>query len=95
MHGLELLDYPLSQELKQQVISTLASCQSPTGGFSGGHGQMAHLATTYAAVHALAIVGTHEAFELIQVSLLADFLKRMKQPDGSFRMHDGGEVDVR
>lgn len=31
--------------------------QSDTGGFGGGHGQIPHLATTYASVLALVLVG--------------------------------------
>lgn len=43
----------------------LAHCQSPTGGFAGGPGQHAHLAPTYAAVNALCIIGTEEAYNVI------------------------------
>lgn len=39
--------------------------QNPTGGFGGGHGQISHLAGTYAAVLSLAMVGGEEAFNLI------------------------------
>ena len=34
-----------------------ALCQNKDGGFGGGPGQISHLATTYAAVNALAIMG--------------------------------------
>uniref|UniRef100_A0A8C6ZVQ9 Prenyltransferase alpha-alpha toroid domain-containing protein n=1 Tax=Nothoprocta perdicaria TaxID=30464 RepID=A0A8C6ZVQ9_NOTPE len=61
----------------------LRRCQSPQGGFGGGPGQQPHLAPTYAAVNALCIIGTEE------------YLRSLKQPDGSFLMHVGGEVDVR
>lgn len=57
--------------------------------------QMSHLAPTYAAVLAIAIIGTEEAYALIDRDRLHEFLCRMKAEDGSFRMHDGGEVDVR
>lgn len=99
----------------------LARCQSPTGGFAGGPGQHAHLAPTYAAVNALCILGTEEAYSVINRLVvlhqrsnkthsqpwcnacspsptrekLLDFLFSVKQPDGSFVMHVGGEVDVR
>lgn len=43
----------------------LCRCQSPEGGFGGGPGQAPHLASTYAAVQALCILGTEEAFEVI------------------------------
>ncbi|MEQ2290731.1 hypothetical protein AMECASPLE_006091, partial [Ameca splendens] len=77
------------------VCQFLAHCQSPTGGFAGGPGQHAHLAPTYAAVNALCIIGTEEAYSVIDREKLLDFLWSLKQPDGSFVMHIGGEVDVR
>lgn len=39
--------------------------QNATGGFGGGHGQTSHLASSYAAVLALAMVGGAEAFALV------------------------------
>jgi hypothetical protein len=39
--------------------------QNPTGGFGGGHGQISHLAGSYAAVLALALVGGDDVFALI------------------------------
>ncbi|KND04533.1 uncharacterized protein SPPG_00259 [Spizellomyces punctatus DAOM BR117] len=95
LHGLDLLDEPLSQEVASRAVKTLARCQNSTGGFGGGPGQISHVATTYAAVNALAIVGTQEAYDLIDRSALLDWLRRLKQADGSFLMHEGGELDVR
>lgn len=40
-------------------------CQNPSGGFGGGPGQISHLAPTYAAVNALIILGTEEAYKVI------------------------------
>lgn len=51
--------------LSASVCQFLARCQSPTGGFGGGPGQHAHLAPTYAAVNALCILGTEEAYRVI------------------------------
>jgi protein farnesyltransferase subunit beta len=39
--------------------------QNSTGGFGGGHGQISHLAGSYAAVLSLAMVGGEEAFALV------------------------------
>lgn len=39
--------------------------QNPTGGFGGGHGQMSHCASTFAAILSLAMVGGNDAFELV------------------------------
>lgn len=46
-------------------IATFTNWQLPTGGFGGGNDQLAHLATTYAAVNALAITGTKEAYDVL------------------------------
>lgn len=55
------------------VCHFLARCQSPNGGFAGGPGQHAHLAPTYAAVNALCILGTEEAYSVINRSVLPQF----------------------
>lgn len=95
LHSLELLEEPVPASICSDVCGFLARCQSPTGGFAGGPGQHAHLAPTYAAVNALCIIGTQEAYDVINRKTLLDFLYSVKQPDGSFVMHVGGEVDVR
>lgn len=95
LHSLELLEEPIPTAVASDVCQFLARCQSPTGGFAGGPGQHAHLAPTYAAVNALCIIGTDEAYNVIDREKLLDFLWSVKQPDGSFVMHVGGEVDVR
>ncbi len=48
-----------------RVISTFSPMQNPEGGFGGGHGQISHIAATYAAVLSLAMVGGAESLELI------------------------------
>ena len=51
---------------QKRGISTLEKWQHPTkGGFSGGPDQIPHLATTYAAINSLAIIGTKEAYDVI------------------------------
>uniref|UniRef100_A0A673Y9S1 Protein farnesyltransferase subunit beta n=1 Tax=Salmo trutta TaxID=8032 RepID=A0A673Y9S1_SALTR len=95
LHSLELLEEPVPTSIASDVCKFLARCQSPTGGFAGGPGQAAHLAPTYAAVNALCIIGTQEAYNVIDREKLLSFLFSVKQPDGSFVMHGGGEVDVR
>ncbi|KAG9336505.1 hypothetical protein JZ751_002852 [Albula glossodonta] len=95
LHSLELLNEHVPTPLSSDVCKFLARCQSPTGGFGGGPGQQAHLAPTYAAVNALCIIGTQEAYNIIDREKLLDFLFSVKQPDGSFVMHVGGEVDIR
>nr|KAF6484493.1 farnesyltransferase, CAAX box, beta [Rousettus aegyptiacus] len=95
LHSLELLDEPIPQMVATDVCHFLELCQSPEGGFGGGPGQYPHLAPTYAAVNALCIIGTEEAYDIINREKLLQYLYSLKQPDGSFLMHVGGEVDVR
>lgn len=95
LHALDLLNIQITESQKTRAIHTLASFQHAQGGFGGGPGQIPHLAPTFASVHALAILGSSEAFEIINVPNMIAFLSRLKDPDGSFRMHQEGEVDVR
>ncbi|KAL3896374.1 MAG: hypothetical protein SGCHY_004115 [Lobulomycetales sp.] len=92
LHGLDLLDSPVPDNVRAGLIATLGQCQHPDGGFGGGFGQQAHLATTYAAVNAVCIL---QAYSCIDIPKLLAWFLRLKQPDGSFRMTDDGEVDVR
>uniref|UniRef100_A0A3Q3FED6 Protein farnesyltransferase subunit beta n=1 Tax=Labrus bergylta TaxID=56723 RepID=A0A3Q3FED6_9LABR len=68
LHSLELLEEPIPTAVASDVCQFLSRCQSPTGGFAGGPGQHAHLAPTYAAVNALCIIGTEEAYNVIHRS---------------------------
>ncbi|KAJ8947285.1 hypothetical protein NQ318_014182 [Aromia moschata] len=95
LHPLSLLGVRLEDTHKSHVIKFLGKCQSPDGGFGGGPGQFPHLAATYAAINALVILGTEEAFNIINREKLQEFLFSVKQPDGSFAMHIGGEIDIR
>ncbi|KAK3595507.1 hypothetical protein CHS0354_021606 [Potamilus streckersoni] len=95
LHSLDLLDEPLTDGDISEISNFLANCQCPDGGFGGGPGQVAHLAPTYAAVNALCILGTEEAYKVINRDKLYSYLLRMRTLEGAFKMHDGGEVDIR
>lgn len=56
---------------------------------------MPHLATTYAAVNTLVTIGSERALSSVNRDNLYKFMLRMKDTSGAFRMHDGGEIDVR
>ncbi|KAJ1975771.1 CAAX farnesyltransferase (FTase) subunit beta [Dimargaris xerosporica] len=92
--SLDILGAEIAYNTQARTISTLSAWQRPDGGY-GGPDQLAHLAATYAAVLALTVIGTPEAYDSINRDQLYKFLMRMKQPDGSFTAHDGGEIDVR
>ncbi|KJH45986.1 putative protein farnesyltransferase beta subunit [Dictyocaulus viviparus] len=95
LHSLNILGVPPSHAQKGEILAFLKTCQHPDGGFGGGPSQYAHLAPTYASVMALASLQMEDALSAIDLKSLSRFLHRMKQPDGSFTMHDGGEADIR
>ncbi|CAG8817841.1 1718_t:CDS:10 [Gigaspora margarita] len=95
LHVLDLLGHDITQELISRGVSTISKLQNATGGFGGGPAQISHAAVTYAAVNTIAILGTKEAYDLIDRESLYKWFMKLKQPDGSFIMHEGGEVDIR
>jgi protein farnesyltransferase subunit beta len=92
---MRLLGMPLSDELVDDIADFLSRCQAPSGGFGGGPGQLPHLAPTFAAILALSSLGRESAYRVIDRPALQRFLFHMRQDDGSFIMHEDGEVDVR
>lgn len=95
LQSLDVLSGDIPDDVAKRVLGALRACQHPGGGFGGGLGQEPHLACTFAAVSALAVIGTNDAYELIDLEGLRRFLRQMKQPDGSFSMQLGGESDCR
>ncbi|XP_046738518.1 protein farnesyltransferase subunit beta [Diprion similis] len=95
LHALQILGERLEDEDYSHIAGFLAKCQSPEGGFGGGPGQHPHLATTYAAVNALCTIGTPEAYQTIDRQTLCRFLSSLRDDEGAFSMHIGGEVDIR
>ncbi|OCK80379.1 terpenoid cyclases/Protein prenyltransferase [Lepidopterella palustris CBS 459.81] len=94
LQGLTCLREDVS-DYRERVTYTFSACQHPTGGFGGGHGQLPHLAASYAAVLSLVIVGGEESYEMIDRKAMWHFMGNMKQPDGGFTMAPGGEEDIR
>lgn len=94
LNALRLLGEDVS-DYRDSLIETARSMQNDTGGFGGGNGQMSHLATTYAVVLALALVGGDEVYDVVDRRALWKWLCTLKQPSGGFQMATGGEVDVR
>lgn len=79
-------------------VSELAPIELRAG-FGGSNSHRPHLATTYASVLSLACIGDERAWSgpkrVVDRQALHDWFMQRKQPDGSFTMHEGGEVDVR
>lgn len=94
LNGLSLLGEDVSS-YRASLIDTARSMQNDTGGFGGGNGQMSHLATTYAMVLALTLVGGDSVYEVVDRRAMWKWLCALKQPNGGFQMAVGGEVDVR
>ncbi|KFH41232.1 Protein farnesyltransferase subunit beta-like protein [Hapsidospora chrysogenum ATCC 11550] len=94
LHALTLLGEDVAS-YRQRLIETVRPMQNLTGGFGGGFGQTSHLATTYATVLALALVGGDAAYEVVDRRSMWRWLSSLKQPDGGFQMCVGGEEDVR
>ncbi|KAJ0342886.1 hypothetical protein COL922a_000710 [Colletotrichum nupharicola] len=95
LNALALLGYDTAV-YRDDLIATVRTMQNlPGGGFGGGHGQNSHLATTYAVVLALAIVGGEDAYEVIDRRAMWRWICSLKQRDGGIQMTLGGEVDVR
>lgn len=92
--GLMLLGEDVSQ-YAERMTATARSLQNPVGGFGGGFGQRSHLATSYATVVALVVVGGETAYDVIDRRTMWQWLCSIKQPDGGFQMAVGGEEDVR
>ncbi|KAI0133604.1 prenyltransferase and squalene oxidase [Xylariales sp. AK1849] len=93
-NGMSLVGADVSH-YREGLVATARHLQNDAGGFGGGFGQQSHLATTYAMVLALAIVGGEAAYEVIDRRAMWKWLCLLKQPDGGFQMTLGGEVDVR
>lgn len=94
LNALRLLGEDVSS-YRESLIETARSMQNDTGGFGGGNGQLSHLATTYAVVLALALVGGHDVYEVVDRRALWKWLCTLKHPSGGFQMAVGGEVDIR
>ncbi|KAJ1626973.1 farnesyltransferase subunit beta-like protein [Pavlovales sp. CCMP2436] len=97
LHGLDLLGHDLDHDLSSRIVGFLKLCQDPAGGYCGGPfpGQLPHLAPSYAAINALVIIGTEEAYHSIDRQALHAFLRGRKGESGHYTMHEDGEVDVR
>jgi len=100
-HALHLLESdPI--DVYPHLIRTLSLIQNSTGGFGGNIKQESHCAPTYASVLCLCTIGTKEALDSINRTMLHDFFLTMKvwmKDNGrnyaGFRMHKDGEVDCR
>lgn len=81
--------YELAAEKLQDLVF-----DDGKGGISGGKNQLGHVASTYAGI--LTLVSLKEFELLFNIrNNLHDWFLTLKQPDGSFIMHENGEADTR
>ncbi|KAI8319710.1 hypothetical protein GQ54DRAFT_278992 [Martensiomyces pterosporus] len=95
LNSLDIMGCDIDPLLRRRALSTVKQFQSPAGGFCGGNKQMPHLAGTFASIMAIAVIGGEDAYSTIDRGKMYQWLMTMKRADGSFYMHEGGEVDVR
>ncbi len=85
----------------ESAMKMLRACKDPhTGAFHGGGDglfpTMPHILTTYAALHCICLLGTKEAYDLIEPKKLEKYLSSLQTPGGGFRVcPEIGECDTR
>jgi protein farnesyltransferase subunit beta len=94
-NALSVLGVGIEEEVKRNAVAKLLSMLHPDGGMGGGLGQLAHVAASYAGFLALALLGDEQSWAKIDRENTYRWLLSLKQDDGSFVMHKGGEVDTR
>ena len=97
-HRQETVD-ELSELFNMDLSNPLLPGTNQAGGYSGSVEQIPHLASTYAAINTLVIIGGMgfpSAYDSIPREPLQVWIKSLYDPEsGSFRMHTDGEVDLR
>jgi protein farnesyltransferase subunit beta len=90
--GMAMLGENIQDKYKQRLIESLRPLQNKTGGFGSGHGQLSHIASTYASLLALACV---DGLDMVDRKSMWHFLGTIKRSNGGFSMAASGEQDVR
>jgi protein farnesyltransferase subunit beta len=86
LQSLDLLDalgLPDVAAVLGPIVGWLRRCQSPLGGFGGGPQQAPHAASSYAAISALLIIGTPEAYAAVNREALHAFFAGLKDHAGA------------
>ncbi|KAJ2615491.1 CAAX farnesyltransferase (FTase) subunit beta [Coemansia sp. RSA 1365] len=95
LNSLDIMGCDIDPQLRQRAVETVERFQADNGGFCGGNRQLPHMAGSFASIMTLVVVGDDETYKAIDREAMYRWMMTMKQPDGSFSMHTGGEVDVR
>ena len=67
-------NYEITHDNKMQLVQILKELQHEDGGFCGSPKGYAHLISTYAAVMAIVNLGIPEAYEIINIDKMKNFL---------------------
>ena len=71
-------NYAISYDNKLQLIQILKELQHEEGGFCGSAKGYAHLISTYAAMMAIVNLGIPEAYDIVDINKMKNFLLKMK-----------------
>ncbi|KAG0670590.1 CAAX farnesyltransferase (FTase) subunit beta [Maudiozyma exigua] len=87
----------LTNEIKRKIVRKLFLMSKDNGPFGGGESQLPHIASTYAAINALALCDNIDnCWNKINRDAIYKWLLSLKQPDGSFTTCNPiGERDTR
>ncbi|ODQ80675.1 hypothetical protein BABINDRAFT_160913 [Babjeviella inositovora NRRL Y-12698] len=94
LNSLLLLRKELNQKTCDQVREKIMGYIHPEGGIGGGPGQTGHAAATYASILSLTLTKNWDVMRAMK-NQIYPWLLTLKQADGSFVMHVGGEKDTR
>ncbi|EGG01907.1 uncharacterized protein MELLADRAFT_38891, partial [Melampsora larici-populina 98AG31] len=102
LNSVLMLNVPFEETKHKALVDTILSFQDPNGGFGGGPGQSAHLASTFACTLALPSLLAKSKADLVQRTWskvnrdgMYEWILTLKQSNGSFLMQKNGESDVR
>ena len=71
-------NYAINHDNKLQLVKMLKELQHEDGGFRGAPKGHAHLISTYAAVMAIANLGIPEAYDIVDIPKMKNYLLKMK-----------------
>lgn len=71
-------NYDLSYDMKMQFVQVLKELQHEDGGFRGSPRGYAHLIATYAAIMSIVNLGIKEAYDIVDIPKMKNFLLKMK-----------------
>jgi protein farnesyltransferase subunit beta len=71
-------NYELSHNIKLEFVNYLKELQHEDGGFCGYSKGIPHIISTYSAVMSIMILGIKEAYDIVDLPKMRNFLLRMK-----------------